>query len=105
MKVFLSALLMSALMFSVAGPVEARKAERMMSSEASTSTLQDTVKKIRDDDEGVVVLFTKAKGNYYLRRDVRDFDASREKLNASLSEKKPVSVIFESETLNIVDVK
>lgn len=104
MKLMLSALMISALAFS-SMPAVAGKYERMMASDSGTKSLEDTVKKLRDDDEGVVVLFVNTKGNYYLRRESNDFDADHEKLKASLNEKKPVSVIVETDSLNIVEVK
>lgn len=89
----------SSLTVAQAGPVV-----RVIASEVEGS-LQDTVKKIREDDEGIVILFVKAQGSYYLKRDVTDFDSLRKKLEVSLKNQKPVSVTFESEHLNIVDVK
>jgi biopolymer transport protein ExbD len=78
---------------------------RVPASEAKKATIQDQVEKMRDDDDGIVVLFAKAKGNHYLRRDVANFENLRLALQKSLKEKKPVSVIVDSNTLNIVDVK
>ena len=73
--------------------------------EEQRTTITDTVKKMRDDDDGLVVLFVKEKGSYYLRRDVADFDGIRKKLETSLNEKKPVSVTAEATQLNILEVK
>lgn len=69
------------------------------------TVVSDVVKKVREDDEGVVVLFVKTSGSYYLRRELEDFAASRKKLEDSLSSKKPVSVTVESTQLNILEVK
>ena len=69
------------------------------------ATLTDTIKKIRDDDEGTVVLFNSNSGSYYLRRDVADFDALKKKLEEAFKNKKPVSVTFDAAQLNILEVK
>ncbi|KYG66299.1 hypothetical protein AZI86_04380 [Bdellovibrio bacteriovorus] len=69
------------------------------------STFTDTIKKIRDDDEGTVILFNANAGSYYLRRDVADFDAMKKKLNDAFKANKPVSVTFDSTQLNILEVK
>lgn len=69
------------------------------------SNFTDTIKKIRDDDEGIVVLFEKNAGSYYLRRDVADFAGQKKKLEDAFKAKKPVSVTFDSEELNILEVK
>lgn len=74
-------------------------------SSSSKSTFSDTVKKIRDDDEGIVVLFNSNSGSYYLRRDVADFEASKKKLEEAFKSKKPVSVTFDGTELNILEVK
>lgn len=71
----------------------------------SKTILSDTVKKVREDDEGVVVLFTKNSGSYYLRRDNVEFVVQKKKLEDSLSAKKPVSVTVEPTQLNILEVK
>ena len=69
------------------------------------SNISDTVKKVREDDEGVVILFQKTTGSYYLRRDVPEFDAAKKKLQDSLSSKKPVGVTVDASQLNILEVK
>ena len=69
------------------------------------SVISDIVKKVREDDEGVVVLFTKNSGSYYLRREVAEFSVSKKKLEDSLASKKPVSVTVEPSQLNILEVK
>ena len=69
------------------------------------STFTDTIKKVRDDDEGVVILFNANAGSYYLRRDVADFDAIKKKLNDAFKANQPVSVTFDSAQLNILEVK
>lgn len=84
-----------------AGP----KKSRTPASADQRSEVSDVVKKIREDDEGLVVLFSKNAGSYYLRRDVAEFDAYRKKLEESLSGKKPVSVTYEPSQLNILEVK
>lgn len=86
-----------------AGTAEARVPVRIIASEERTE-VTDVVKKIREDDEGIVVLFTKHQGSYYLRRTTEEFDAYRKKLDDSLKSKKPVSVTADQE-LNIVEVK
>lgn len=99
-------ILTSALAFSFA--VEAKTASRGPASEdgaASTSKiLKDSVKKVREDDDGVVVLFTKTKGSYYLRRINVKFDALKAKLDESLKSKAEISVTYESTELNILEV-
>jgi len=72
---------------------------------AEQSSISDTVKKVREDDDGIVILFEKTAGSYYLRRDVAEFDACKKKLQDSLSSKKPVSVTVDSSQLNILEVK
>lgn len=72
---------------------------------AEKSTFTDTVKKIRDDDEGSVILFNSNAGSYYLRRDVADFEVLKKKLDEAFKNKKPVSVTFDSAQLNILEVK
>lgn len=67
--------------------------------------LSDTVKKVREDDDGVVVLFNKNAGSYYLRRDVTGFDGAKKKLQDSFNTKKPVGVTVDSSQLNILEVK
>ncbi len=79
------------------------KKTRSIASESTTFT--DTIKKIRDDDEGVVVLFNKTTGSYYLRRDVADFEGLKKKLDDAFTAKKPVSVTFDAAQLNILEVK
>lgn len=99
-------LLVAAILASVgfyAGAADARVPVRIIASEERTE-VSDVVKKIREDDEGIVVLFTKHQGSYYLRRTTEEFDAYRKKLDDSLKSKKPVSVTADQE-LNIVEVK
>lgn len=72
---------------------------------SGSSKFTDTIKKIRDDDEGVVVLFNSNSGSYYLRRDVADFELLKKKLDEALKSKKPVSVTFDAAQLNILEVK
>ncbi len=96
-----------AMMFSfsfVTTEAQAKAKGRGPASETQ-STLSDTVKKVREDDEGIVILFTKNAGSYYLRRDVTGFDSSKKKLEESLKSKKPVSVTVEPAQLNILEVK
>lgn len=69
------------------------------------SVISDIVKKVREDDEGVVILFTKNSGSYYLRREIAEFAVSKKKLEDSLASKKPVSVTVEPSQLNILEVK
>lgn len=96
-----TAVLVSAGVCSI--PAEARVPVRIIASEEKTE-VNDIVKKIREDDEGIVVLFTKHQGSYYLRRTTEEFDVFRKKLDDSLKSKKPVSVTADHE-LNIVEVK
>lgn len=91
--------------FAVVAADAASVPRKLASTEGQRTTVTDTVKKVREDDEGLVVLFQKNAGTYYLRRDVAEFDAIRKKLEASLNEKKPVSVTVESSQLNILEVK
>lgn len=77
-----------------------------VSSLASESkVISDVVKKVREDDEGVVVLFSANSGSYYLRREVSNFASFRKILEESLKSKKPVSVTVEPSQLNILEVK
>ncbi|MEN0058386.1 MAG: hypothetical protein AAGB31_06090 [Bdellovibrio sp.] len=73
--------------------------------QSTTHTHQDVVKKMRDDEDGVVILFVGKKGSFYLRREEGNFTASYEKLRESFNGKKPVSVTFDSVQLNILEVK
>lgn len=101
-------LLIAALLVTSAVTVSVTTAEaglKIRKTSSEDSKLTDTVKKIRDDDEGVVILFVKTAGTYYLRRDVAEFDDLRKKLETSLNSKKPVSVTFEPNQLNILEVK
>lgn len=82
----------------------AKEASAKASAE-SRNSVNDVVQKIREDDEGLVVLFAKASGSYYLRRDVAQFDVYRKKLEVSKQSKKPVSVTAEPTQLNILEVK
>lgn len=79
------------------GPVSVLAEER--------NVVSDVVKKLREDDEGLVVLFNKASGSYYLRREMSDFAGGKKKLEESLASKKPVSVTVEPAQLNILEVK
>ncbi|MEK2646915.1 hypothetical protein [Bdellovibrio sp. BCCA] len=81
------------------------KARKPASAEQQRTSVNDVVKKLREDDEGLVVLFVKTSGSYYLRRDVAEFDAYKKKLEESLNGKKPVSVTVEATQLNILEVK
>lgn len=81
---------------------EAKPTVRVIAND--NAPIQDSVKKIREDDEGLVILFTKAIGSFYLRRTVEEFDAYRKVLETSLKDKKPVSVTVDSQ-LNILEVK
>jgi biopolymer transport protein ExbD len=72
--------------------------------ESTSKVLKDTVKKVREDDDGVVILFTKTKGSYYLRRVNVKFDALKVKLDQSLKNKAEISVTYESTELNILEV-
>ncbi|MDG0815269.1 hypothetical protein [Bdellovibrio svalbardensis] len=72
---------------------------------SARSAVYDVVKKVREDDDGVVILFEKNTGSYYLRRDLPEFDVCKKKLQESLSGKKPVSVTVDSSQLNILEVK
>lgn len=86
---------------SHAGPTQKN---RQVASQGK-SKFTDTIKKIRDDDEGVVILFNANSGSYYLRRDVADFEGLKKKLNEAFKANKPVSVTFDSAQLNILEVK
>lgn len=104
MKWFLIGVLLFANVMATSRPAEARPSSRQPSAE-QRSVISDVVKKTREDDEGLVVLFVKNTGSYYLRRDVAQFEAYRKKLEESLSAKKPVSVTVEASQLNILEVK
>ncbi len=98
-----AALVLSAVM--TVSTSEASSKSRAPASADQRTTVNDVVKKMRDDDEGIVILFVKTPGTYYLRRDVAEFDAYRKKLDESMKEKKPVSVTADSAQLNILEVK
>ena len=72
---------------------------------AGSSQFSDIVKKVREDDEGLVVLFNTNSGSFYLRRDLSAFMNLKSKLEASMKNKKPVSVTIEPVQLNILEVK
>ena len=72
---------------------------------APGKNITDVVEKVRQDDEGITILFKKSQGSYYLRNTTIDFDKARGKLEKSLSSKKPVQVTVEPEELNILEVK
>lgn len=100
-------ILTSALAFAFA--VEAKTPSRGPASEApavatGNKVLKDSVKKFREDDDGVVVFFTKTKGSYYLRRVNVKFDALKAKLDESLKTKAEISVTYDSAELNILEV-
>lgn len=97
-------IVIAALVFSTTVVTEADAKSRKPASEDRNS-ITDVVKKVRDDDEGVNILFVKSSGSYYLRRDVADFDSSKKKLDDSLKTKKPVSVTVDPVQLNILEVK
>lgn len=82
-----------------------RRLASTASAASAATTVSDVVKKLRPDDEGLVVLLEKNKGSYYLRRDVEAFDTYRKLLEEGLKSKKPVSVTFEPTQLNILEVK
>lgn len=106
MKWILVALMMGATTLGVGSAAEAvLKKTRTPASADQRSEVSDVVKKIREDDEGLVILFNKNAGSYYLRRDVAEFDVYRKKLEESLVGKKPVSVTYEPSQLNILEVK
>jgi hypothetical protein len=107
MKRFLVfSVLTAALAFSFA--VEAKTPSRGPASDApvaSTSKiLKDSVKKSREDDDGIVYYFSKIKGSYYLRRVNVKFDALKAKLDESLKSKAEISVTYDSVELNILEV-
>ncbi|KYG68586.1 hypothetical protein AZI87_04930 [Bdellovibrio bacteriovorus] len=104
MKWILIAALITTATVSV-NPALARSAARGPANAEEHRSLEDTIKKIREDDEGIVVLFAKNPGSYYLRRDVENFDGLRKKLEEAFKAKKPVSVTFDAVQLNILEVK
>lgn len=77
---------------------------RQPAAAAKNTTISDVVKKVRNDEEGIVVLFTKNSGSYYLKNEVAGFDGFEKKLKESLNEKKTVNVTADS-LLNILEVK
>lgn len=82
-----------------------KPALRKVASEEVSKTISDVVKKIREDDEGLVVLFEKNAGSYYLQRANENFARAQASLQKSLKDKKPVSVTVEVADLNILEVK
>lgn len=103
MKIILMLVLTCSFVSSLSWGQAANKAAA--ASVGTQPNFQDQVAKLRPDDEGVVVLFEKAKGSYYLPRDTGRFDNLRHILEESLKNKKPVSVTTDASRLNIVDVK
>lgn len=99
-------ILTAALAFSFA--VEAKTPSRGPASEvpaaAPTKVLKDSVKKSREDDDGIVYYFSKVKGSYYLRRVNVKFDTLKAKLDESLKSKAEISVTYDSVELNILEV-
>jgi|GEM_PF-1639779 hypothetical protein len=67
--------------------------------------ITDYVVKIKEDDGGVNVLFSKSKATYYLALDTANYDSMRKALEESLKTKKPVSVTADATLSNIVEVK
>lgn len=107
MKTLLVAIFLAAFALISISPAQAGlsiKGKRATASEGQNS-FTDTIKKLRDDDEGLVVLFSKNTGSYYLRRDVADFEGQKKKLEEAFKAKKPVSVTFDADQLNILEVK
>jgi hypothetical protein len=94
--------------FTVEAKIPSREQSRGPASDApavSTSkVLKDSVKKSREDDDGIVYFFTKTKGAYYLRRVNLKFDALKAKLDESLKSKGEISVTYDSVELNILEV-
>lgn len=80
------------------------KIVRQPAAAVQSSVISDTVKKIREDDEGLVVLFAKNTGSYYLKRNVVEYDRLRKKLEESMNGKKNVNVSADS-SLHILEVK
>lgn len=85
-------------------PAQAGPSIRLVASERA-NIAEDTVKSIRADGNGLLVVFHKTAGTYHLDRDVINFDTYRKKLEESLKLQKPVSVKAEQHQLNIVEVK
>lgn len=82
----------------------AENKNRKPAAASDKATISDVVVKMRDDDEGVVVLFSKNTGSYYLKLATANFDNLRKKLDQSLKEKKAITVTADS-SLNILEVK
>ena len=74
-------------------------------SEGQQVQFTDFVVKIKEDDGGVNVLFSKKKETYYLALDTANYDSMRKSLEESLKSKNPVSVTADSSLSNIVEVK
>lgn len=68
-------------------------------------TVKDVVKKVREDDEGVVILLKANSGNYYLRRTHSGFDSALQKLKKSEKSGTAVTLTADKAELNIIDVK
>lgn len=68
-------------------------------------TVKDVVKKIREDDDGAVIMLKQNQGNYYLRRTHSAFDNTLKKLKQSEKAGTPVTVTADKAELNILDVK
>lgn len=81
----------------------ARPSLRIVASD-NHSVIKDSVKKTRDDDEGIVVMLGKSQGNYYLRRTHSGFDPLSKKIKTSEKSGAVVSITADKE-LNIIDVK
>ena len=81
------------------------QAEVSLEGDGQQIHLTDYVVKIKEDDGGVNVLFSKSKATYYLALDTANYDSMRKSLEESLKTKKPVSVTADATLSNIVEVK
>lgn len=95
-------------LFVVSSTFEARATEDKKTDRkiaTAVPAIIDTIKTVREDDEGVVVLFSKNAGSYYLRRNTVEFEGLKKKLQDSFDSKKPVGVRLDPSKLNILEVK
>jgi len=77
---------------------------RVIASEDSKH-VTDAAESVKDDKDGVTVSFTKAAGEFRMKRNIRNFSAFKKKLAESMASKKPVTVTLDAAGLNILEVK
>ena len=92
--------------FTIAAQAGSRgPASEQLPPKAPAKSFTDSVKKVRDDDDGAVAFFTKTQGAYYLKRVHPKYMAFKVQLEESLKNKAAITVTYDSVELNILDVK